>query len=182
MSIHDFIESNVFFLLVAVLLAFGLYQTLGTGLGTEVPIVTVVSPSMEPTLERGDLIIVREAKIEDLEVGKDGSILVYESEYLPMPIIHRAIAKDKKSVETKGDNNNHQVKVCVGSNRAYRAENGCKAGDKKVNIEKNVTQDQILGRSVFTIPKIGYLKLYPTCLFLKLRLPSDSPRLEYTCG
>ncbi len=176
------IKSNVFFLLVAVLLAFGLYQTLGTALGTDVPIVTVVSPSMEPALERGDLIIVREGKIEDLKVGKEGSILVYESEYLPMPIIHRVISKDKNSVETKGDNNNHQVKVCVGDKKAYRSDNGCRNGDKVVNIEKNVTQNQMLGKAVFTIPKLGYLKLYPTCLLLKARLPSDSARLDYTCG
>ncbi|MFB6265596.1 MAG: hypothetical protein ABEI07_00755, partial [Candidatus Nanohaloarchaea archaeon] len=33
--------------------------------------------------------------------------------------------------------------------------------------EKHVTPDQVLGTALFTIPKIGYVKLVPTCIFLE---------------
>lgn len=182
MSFHDFMESNVFFLIVAVLLAFGLYQTLGVALGTEVPMVSVVSPSMKPTLDVGDLILVRGSNIENLEAGKDGSILVYNSKHISMPIIHRVVAKDKDSVETKGDNNRNQLITCEGSGQPIDSANDCGPGSNKVNIEKNITQDQILGEAFFVIPKVGYLKLYPACLFLRATSTRNNQRLEYTCG
>ncbi|MDY6788454.1 MAG: signal peptidase I [Candidatus Nanohaloarchaea archaeon] len=181
MGFKKLLSSNLFFLVVAILLAFGMYQTLGTALGTKVPIVSVVSPSMEPEFYRGDLVIVKDAKIEDLESGDDGSILVFRSKYMPMPIIHRVIDKSGKSVETKGDSNNNQVKVCVDSGGVKRADNGCGPGSRLVNVEKNITQDQILGKAVFVIPNVGHLKLYPTCLFLKATMPDNHPRVEYTC-
>ncbi|NPA84390.1 MAG: signal peptidase I [Crenarchaeota archaeon] len=74
-------------------------------LNTGVPLAAVASGSMLPTLERGDLVVVRGAGPEDIKVG---DIVVYQSCQGPL-IIHRVIKIVKMDNEyyyvTKGDNN-----------------------------------------------------------------------------
>lgn len=66
-----------FFLAIAVLLAFGSLQTAGTVLSTERPVVSVVSCSMYPVLNVGDILIVQGTEFEDIE---EGDIAIYEVE------------------------------------------------------------------------------------------------------
>ena len=75
----DFVEESRFidetyFLLLSVVLAYGLLQTLGTGLGTEKPVVTVISTSMCPALQVGDILVV---KGEDFSSVQQGDVVVY---------------------------------------------------------------------------------------------------------
>lgn len=67
----------LFFLSIAVLLAFGSLQTAGTVLNSERPVVSVVSCSMYPALNVGDILIVQGTDFEDIE---EGDIAIYEVE------------------------------------------------------------------------------------------------------
>lgn len=79
-KVRDFVDENrlvdeTYFLLLAVVLAFGLLQTAGTGLGTEKPVVTVISTSMCPALHVGDILLIQGESFESVE---EGDIVVYD--------------------------------------------------------------------------------------------------------
>jgi len=56
------IITNIIYILYSILLAYLLYIVIGLILGTSLPLATVVSGSMEPTLHRGDIVVVNSAK------------------------------------------------------------------------------------------------------------------------
>ncbi|MFB6265595.1 MAG: signal peptidase I, partial [Candidatus Nanohaloarchaea archaeon] len=72
----------------------------GVALNTDVPVVAVTSGSMEPTLHRGDMVVVHGEKWKNIE---EGEILVFKTEEMPVPVIHRVIKKNSTALETKGD-------------------------------------------------------------------------------
>ncbi len=79
-DVREFVDENRFldetyFLLLSVVLAFGMLQTLGTGLGTEKPVVTVISTSMCPALHVGDILLVNGASFESVE---EEDVIVYD--------------------------------------------------------------------------------------------------------
>ncbi len=83
---------------VAIVVAFLFYQGLALALGTSMPMVSVVSGSMEPNLHVGDLMIVhRPAQYEvgDIAIYNQGKIT----------IIHRIIEITPSGYRFKGDNN-----------------------------------------------------------------------------
>ena len=87
--------------LVLLLLASALaaYIALVFFLGTTNFFATVVSGSMKPALERGDLVVLAKAaeyKQGDIIVFKRGADI----------IIHRVVLAQKEEYRTKGDNNN----------------------------------------------------------------------------
>jgi len=140
--------------------AFIVYSLIGFALSTSLPIVVVVSSSMEHHnpgetfygwLENnfnynksyidswsfsngflvGDMPII---------MGRDryevGDVIVYDANQ-PAPIIHRIVKVNPDGTyQTKGDNNPGQSK-----------------------FELNVSLDQIKGKVIFIIPKIGYIKI-----------------------
>jgi len=81
-----------------------------------------------------------------IELNKEGDVVVYTSDTLGIPIIHRAVAKiyakDGVFLLTKGDS-------------VYNALIDQEAGlaGKAVNISK------LDGKAIFMIPKLGYVKL-----------------------
>lgn len=124
---------ELYFLSIALLLAFGTIQTTGTIFQTQKPVVTVVSCSMYPQLDVGDLVFVQGQEFEDIQ---EEDVLVYDVESSGIPIVHRVIEKRDSSLETQGDNNPGQLE-----------------------FEKNVTPSQIHGTKVFSVPKIGLVKI-----------------------
>lgn len=127
--------SEFYFLAVALILAFGIIQTTGAVLDTEKPVVTVVSCSMYPEYNVGDIIVVKGEKFEDIE---EDDVIVYDAESpeTDIPIIHRVIIKREDSLETQGDNTRGQHE-----------------------FEKNITADQIYGEAFFKIPRVGLVKI-----------------------
>jgi signal peptidase len=96
-------------LLIIILFAatYGSVEVLRLVLHSESPLMVVSSGSMIPTLNVGDIIIVRGIDPQAVTVG---TIIIFHSPYeYDMPIVHRVIAVDHQgssiSFETKGDNN-----------------------------------------------------------------------------
>ncbi len=172
-------------LLAFVIIKFLLYPGLGLVLGTELPVVAVISESMDhlgdfnewwrsPALcdeeecmqsefysnyniskatflsfplkhgfQRGDIIVLNRAKINDLNVG---DIIVFNSQTdNSYPIIHRIIdityKEEEKFFVTKGDHNVKPIYV-----RGYLD-------------EYNIYSENIIGKSFLKIPYLGYVKL-----------------------
>jgi len=96
-------------LLIILLFAatYGGVEALRIGLSTESPLMVVSSGSMVPTLNVGDIILVRGVDPRTVTVG---TIIIFHSpaDY-DMPIVHRVIKIDNEGntifFETKGDHN-----------------------------------------------------------------------------
>lgn len=140
------------FVVTAVLLAYGMYTTVGMLFQTPVPVVAVTTGSMEPELNPGDMVVVYGTAWEDIRVS---DIVVYRTDEAAIPIIHRVIEKNASALETKGDNNRDQLR-----------------------FEHYVREEQVLGTTVFTVPYVGYIKLIPYCLLLQ----SDGARSPMVCS
>ena len=108
-------------------------------LNTEYPIVVVSSESMVPTLNVGDLLILKGVDPKDIKVG---DIIVFRATWLPSsepPVVHRVIEIENRSgtlyFYTKGDNNRFQ--------------------DPEPAPAQNV-----IGVVIFVIPRIGLVSLW----------------------
>ncbi len=159
-------------ILAFVIIKFLLYPGLGLVLSTSHPIVAVVSSSMEHRTDfdswwgdnedfysdfnitkesfsgfdfkngfnKGDIMLLGGKSPEKIGMG---DIIVYKSQR-PDPIIHRVIGKGEEDGEwffqTKGDNNPAQIKTA--------------------NLdETNVQEEQVIGKALFKVPLLGYIKI-----------------------
>jgi signal peptidase len=96
-------------LIIAVLFVatYGSVDVLRIGLRTESPLMVVSSESMVPTLNVGDIILVRGIDAHQVTVG---TIIIFHSpNNFDMPIVHRVIQVDNEGsaifFRTKGDHN-----------------------------------------------------------------------------
>jgi signal peptidase len=110
-TVHVIKTNPVARVVVLIVILFGI--TLGSVgalrivLHTDSPLMVVSSGSMIPTLNVGDIIIVRGIDPSTITVG---TIIIFHSPYdYSTPIVHRVIAIDNEQgqeyFETKGDNN-----------------------------------------------------------------------------
>lgn len=170
-------------ILAFVIIKFLIYPGLGFMLGTTHPVVAVVSSSMEHPggfdywfenkescfsdslhtkpisqedilfkfgitgedfetfafkngFNKGDIIVLVEPK--ELKVG---DVLVFQTTQKPDPIIHRII----------------NVKQLNGGDKKYRTkgDNNCDSS----GFEKAVTKDKMIGKALFRVPFLGWLKI-----------------------
>jgi hypothetical protein len=86
--------------------------------------------------DKGDVMVLGSAEQAD-----PGDVLVYSSSSHPYPIIHRAIAfdEDDGTIVIKGDNND--------------------AADPLVY------EEQVIGKALYRIPKIGWVKIWAAALY-----------------
>jgi len=160
-------------ILAFVLIKYIIYPGLGLFFGTQFPIVAVVSNSMEHHgsfyewwnsqedfylkhnitdidfrefafthgFNKGDIMVLIGTAPYKINVG---DVIVYHAKK-PYPIIHRVISiRDTGGelyFETKGDNNKFQIK-------GFDLD------------EKNVSSEAYIGRAVFRIPFLGYIKIW----------------------
>lgn len=112
---------------------------------THSPIVVVLSGSMEPAFQRGDILFLWNRN----KYSKVGDIVVYEVEGKQIPIVHRvlrehhSVKNDKQLLLTKGDNNG-------GNDIALYA---------KKNIYLNKEKD-IVGTVKGYFPQLGYVTIW----------------------
>ncbi|MFX1257608.1 MAG: signal peptidase I [Promethearchaeota archaeon] len=153
---------SVFTICFAFFGSFLIYFILQIALNTKTPLAVVQTGSMEPTLYKGDLIILTGKDPEDIKEGsrsdKDGDIIVYDPSGLgdieeDDPYVHRVIDKWKENGKwyflTKGDANS-------------------KDDEELFNII--VPEDHILGVVCARIPYVGWFKIFltDTGLFIPL--------------
>jgi len=156
-------------ILAFVLIKFVIYPGLGLLLGTGFPVVAVVSSSMEHPQEfdiwwqqhqefyerfeitkeyfrsftlkngfnKGDIIVLVGKDPQEIRIG---DIIVFSSIIRSDPIIHRIIkiSQDEQGYyfQTKGDNN-----------------------AASMPFESHITEDKVIGKAVFRVPLLGYVKI-----------------------
>ncbi len=120
--------------LLAYLISFGYIHVLGLILHTKAPLQYVGSGSMTPTINIGDVVVVKGVEFEELKVG---DIISFETP--SKPIVHRIIAFEehdgKTFIRTKGDANPCPDFFLV-------------------------RYEDVIGKVIFIIPKIGYIFLF----------------------
>jgi signal peptidase len=97
--------------IITIVVVFGLQFGLGAALHTDSPLVIVVSGSMEPVFYRGDVVLLK--GVTDPSQVKVGDVVVYARPGYPYPIIHRVRyistvevdGKEEECFVTWGDNN-----------------------------------------------------------------------------
>ncbi len=95
-------RAAVVYVVLGVALGYGLRYGLGFVLGTPDPVVTVISESMYPYYNVGDVLVVVGVPYGEI---RRGDVVVYRLPGRSVPIVHRVIAKTPRGVVTKGDNN-----------------------------------------------------------------------------
>lgn len=108
----------------------------------------IYSGSMHPALAVGDIALIENVDTDEL---KEGDIIQYINE-LNNTIIHRIveieISEGKKYFITKGD-----------ANELYDS--------------PPITKQRILGKSIFTIPKLGLIQIFVRSFFKNLNIPNN---------
>ncbi len=133
-SLTDGWFGNVVYIVLGFAIAYSINIGLGIALDTQTPVVDVVSCSMYPFYDRGDMLLImgdRTPQISD--------VIVYDVAGYNYPIIHRVIKiNDDGTYQTRGDHNSGQLA-----------------------FEKSIQASQIKGKAVFKMPYLGWVKLAP---------------------
>lgn len=147
--------------------AFMFWNLLGLVCNTSSPITVVISGSMEPAFQRGDILFLYNRKTvnEDtgLEIQRVGDIVVYNLDNREVPIVHRVIneyqIESKKTSKQNGNkrafSNHKQYLLTKGDNNNIHDVSLYGRGKKYLNTERD-----ILGTVKFYIPQLGYLTIW----------------------
>jgi signal peptidase I len=109
-------------------------QVLTRTLNSENPTLTVMSHSMYPALNRGDLILVKETTLEEIEVG---TVVVFR--HKDGLAVHRVVQIQGQSIVTKGDANPE--------------------ADNPITYDDIVGRVPTIGDSLVKIPLVGRIAL-----------------------
>ncbi|AHY76019.1 AQG_2a_G0027860.mRNA.1.CDS.1 [Saccharomyces cerevisiae] len=132
---------NVCFLFAS---AYMFWQGLAIATNSASPIVVVLSGSMEPAFQRGDILFLWNRNT----FNQVGDVVVYEVEGKQIPIVHRVLRQhnnhaDKQFLLTKGDNN-------AGNDISLYA-------NKKIYLNKS---KEIVGTVKGYFPQLGYITIW----------------------
>ncbi|KAK7748703.1 Signal peptidase complex catalytic subunit [Cytospora paraplurivora] len=123
--------------------AFMMWKGLSVATDSPSPIVVVLSGSMEPAFQRGDLLFLWNRNlIQDTDVGE---IVVYNVRGKDIPIVHRVVRKfgtgEHAKLLTKGDNNAADDTELYAKGQDY------------------LERQDIIGSVVGYIPFVGYVTI-----------------------
>lgn len=93
-------------------------------------------------IEKGDIVILKGERSGKYNINI-GDVIIFDAKQR-LPIIHRVIYNET-TISTKGDNNQGQLAV-----------------------EKSISQQQIIGRVILRIPKLGWAKLIFVEIFRRI--------------
>ncbi|KAL8138683.1 hypothetical protein V2J09_004684 [Rumex salicifolius] len=116
--------------------------------GSESPVVVVLSESMEPGFQRGDILFLQMSK----DPIRAGEIIVFNVDGRDIPIVHRVIEvhehKDTGEVDvlTKGDNNDRDDRMGM----LYASE------------QLWLQQHHIMGKAIGFLPYVGWVTIIMT--------------------
>ncbi len=129
------IAETVAYAVLGVFIAIGIYHSLIFLLGTTRPVIDVISESMSPNINRGDLVIVKYAAPMDIRIG---DVIVFDTLSEPLPVIHRIYKiNGDGTFQTLGDNNR----------------------GVQHDWEKQIETKDIVGKAVLVIPYAGWVKI-----------------------
>ncbi|KAI7985933.1 Signal peptidase complex catalytic subunit SEC11C [Camellia lanceoleosa] len=123
-----------------------IWKTLTCITGSQSPIVVVLSESMEPAFQRGDILFLHMSK-DPIRVGE---IVVFDVEGRDIPIVHRVIKVHERQdtgevdVLTKGDHNRDDDRGLYAPGQLW------------------IQQHHILGRAVGFLPYVGWVTIIMT--------------------
>jgi len=127
-------KETILYMLIGVILAWGINQGLAVALTTDMPVVAVESNSMVPIFHQGDILVLQGGEPNSFKVD---DIIVYSVPGRPVPVVHRIIKINPDgSYQTKGDANSGQLE-----------------------FEKYIDPDNVHGRVVLIIPQLGWVKI-----------------------
>lgn len=131
--------------------AYMLWKGLSVITNCESPIVVVLSGSMEPAFQRGDILLLDNRQ----KLVNIGDIVVYRINKRDIPIVHRVIQERHgeafQKVLTKGDNNKYDDIQLYSHNQMY------------------IDRDNIIGVVKGFVPYLGWITL----------ALNDFPKLKY---
>ncbi|MCS0787420.1 signal peptidase I [Cytobacillus firmus] len=135
MKLFSNIIFSIFFLLI-VHIGITLYQT-SKNPGTLPSFfgytpLTVLSNSMHPHLQSGDLALIKKAEFNDIEVNDVITFKESDTKFITHRVIDVKEQNGQSGLVTKGDNNNVEDTMIV-------------------------TKGQLVGKQVASIPKLGYV-------------------------
>lgn len=96
-----------------------LWKFIGILLDNDSPIVVVLTESMYPGFERGDILFLSPKKYKDYHVN---DMTVFQLRKNDIPIVHRVIKRFGDRILTKGDNNNQDDVGLYRKNQFYLSE------------------------------------------------------------
>ncbi len=144
-------------IIIAVILYLIIQATLMVTLGVEKPLYVVISGSMEPVYEEGDILVVKRM---DVDLIEKGDIIVFDSPHGGIPIVHRVYAVKteggKRYFVTKGDNN-------AAPDTYYQ------------DIYPGIPGERIIGEPFLRIPKVGWIQIWFRQLIDVIRCPYLQP-------
>ncbi|KON86872.1 hypothetical protein AF332_08675 [Sporosarcina globispora] len=111
--------------------------------------LTVLSNSMQPHLQSGDLVFIKKAEFEDIKVNDVITFKESDTKFITHRVIDVKEQDGQAGLVTKGDNNNVEDSMIV-------------------------TKDQFVGKQVAAIPKLGYVSDFasgPAGFLLLITIP-----------
>ncbi|XP_050271896.1 uncharacterized protein LOC126715364 isoform X1 [Quercus robur] len=114
--------------------------------GSESPVVVVLSESMEPGFQRGDILFLHMSK----DPLRAGEIVVFNVDGHDIPIVHRVIKVHERQdtgevyILTKGDNNPKDDRVLYAQGQRW------------------VQRHHVMGRAVGFLPYVGWMTIIMT--------------------
>jgi signal peptidase len=126
-------KETIAYIIVGVVLAWGINQGMALALSTDMPVVAVESNSMIPVFYKGDILV-----LSGTRAGPEiGDVVVYSVAGRSVPIVHRVVKVNPDgSYQTKGDANAGQLP-----------------------FEQHVSKESIHGKVVAIVPYLGWVKL-----------------------
>ncbi|MCF0148276.1 MAG: signal peptidase I [Clostridium sp.] len=134
-SIGSIIKDSIFYLIVGVLIIFSIFIIYAKKNNKQISILgyrafTVLTGSMVPTINPGDIIIVKEDTIDKIQTGDIISFRVENSDNVVTHRVTDVVNDESLKLITKGDANN-------------------------VEDRTRITSDTLIGKLSLTIPKVG---------------------------
>eukprot|EP01026_Neomeris_dumetosa_P065681 TRINITY_DN630_c0_g1_i6.p2 TRINITY_DN630_c0_g1~~TRINITY_DN630_c0_g1_i6.p2 ORF type:complete len:193 (+),score=15.78 TRINITY_DN630_c0_g1_i6:76-654(+) len=114
--------------------------------GSESPVVVVLSGSMEPAFQRGDILFLNMGKAP----VRMGEVVVFNIDGRDIPIVHRVITVHEKGGEKRGG----EIDVLTKGDNNY--------GDDRVLYKKGqrwLNQEHIMGRAIGYLPYVGMVTI-----------------------
>ncbi len=127
-------KETLTYIVIGIVLAWGINQGMALALSTDMPVVAVESDSMVPIFHKGDILILTGAGEDGFKVD---DIIVYSVRGRDIPIVHRIVKMNPDGTyQTKGD-----------------------ANDGQLDFEFHVPHESIHGKVVVIIPYLGFVKI-----------------------